>query len=160
MYVFFLLFVVGCAVCVFVLCVHCSVFVLFCRVLFPTMRHVPLQVNNEHNTHNKTQQQKHVCVCCCLLLFVLFVFFVCCVFIFLCLFCFASSCFQLCRMFLYRLISNITNITKHETKHRYVFVVGCCCLCCLFCCVVWSCVCVFCFAFFLCPTMPHVPLNG
>ena len=66
--------------------------------------------------------------CRCYLLFVLFV--LCCLFMCLCLFCFAFSCFQLCRVFLYRLITNITNITKHKTKQNtcmwlLLFVVVC-----------------------------------
>ena len=86
----------------------------------------------------------------CAVCFVLFVHFSECV-----LFCF--SCSQLCRMFLYRLITSITNKPKHNTKNMYVFVV-CCCVCCLFlCCLISVSVCVLC-CFFLFPTMPHVPL--
>ena len=63
------------------------------------------------------------CCCLCCLCFVLCVR----VYVFV-LFCF--SCYQLCRMFLYKLITGITIITKHTTKNMYVFVVVCCCLCC------------------------------
>ena len=76
--------------------------------------------------------------------------FLICLFIVLCLFCFAFPCFQVCRMFLYRLITSIANITTHKTKtHVYVFVVACCCLCCVFLCLFMF-LCLFCFAFFSC----------
>ena len=96
-----------------------------------------------------------VVVCCCLCCLLFFVLFVQCSGF--ALFCF--SCFQLCRMFLYRLITNATSITKHKTnKHACV----CCCvlLCVLFVvCVVCSCLCVWFVLLFLFPTMPHVPLQ-
>ena len=121
-----LLFVVVCAVvvvlcCLFMfLCLWCFVF------LFPTMPHVPLQVNNEHNKHNKTQNKTNVyvfvVVWCCLLLLVCLLW---CLFMFLCYVCVALSCFQQCRMFLYMLITNITSITKHKTKQQ-IYIWFCC----------------------------------
>ena len=141
-------------VCV-VLCVYFSVFVLFCfscsqlcRMFL--YRRIANITNITIHTTNKT------CMfVCCLLVFVLFVFvLIVHVYVFV-LFCF--SCCQLCRMFLYRLITNITHVTKHKTINNYVFVDVCClCWLCFVLCVHVS-VFVLC-CFFLFPTMPHVPL--
>ena len=106
-------------------CVACRCFCV-CSVLFflfPTIPHVPLYVNNEHNKHHKTQNKKHVCGWWCLLLCVMFVVCVVCSCVCGCVVLF--SCFQLCRMFLYRLVTNMTNITKHKTNTH---VCVCCCL--------------------------------
>ena len=123
-------------------CVGCSRVCVYLVMLFlfPTMPHVPLYVNNEYHKHNKTKQNMYA-VCCCVLLFVLvvFVLFVHGSVLVLCCF----SCFQLCCMFRYRLITNIANITKHKTT-------TCMCLLLfvmfLLCCVLIV-LCLACFAF-------------
>ena len=86
----------------------------------------------------KHTTKKNVCVCWCVSLFVLIVLFV--LFVHVSVFdwvCF--SCFQLCRVFLYRLITNTTNITKPKTRKHV------CVCCCLLCCV---CSCVRCVSWF------------
>ena len=82
-----------------------------------------------------------LCVAVCdICFFVLFCYHV------LCLFCFAFSFFQLCRVFLDRLITNIANITKHKKTSMFLllFVVVCWCLCCLCLCCLLMLLCLLC----------------
>ena len=135
-----------CCLCIvlWLLCVACSCFQL-CRMFL--YRLITSMTNRTTHT-TKNMYVLLMCVDVCAVCFCV----VCS--LFLCLVCAALSYFQRCRMFLYRLIANKANITKHKTKTHVWF---CCCLLLFVLFVHWSVSMLLCF--FSLPTMPHVPLQ-
>ena len=157
MYVFVVACCCLCCLYFVVLFVHVSACGLFGFSCFQLCRMLLYRLITNITNITKHNTKKHVCVdvlvCCWLwcLFFCVVCFFV------LCLFWFAFSCCQQCRMFLYRLITDITNTTKHRTTNMCVLLFVVMCAVCLF--VLVVCVYVFgLFCFFLLPTVPHVPL--